>query len=111
MEAIIAQNVGFDISKATLDVNLHPVGSARQFTNDIHGIKALLGWLGDRVIARIVFEPTAPIITASSDNWARPACRWPRSTRYRPGASPRPPAPMPRPMPSMPSFSPAWGRY
>jgi transposase len=60
MEAIIAQNVGVDISKATLDVHLHPAGSARQFTNDAHGIKALRGWLGDHAIARIVFEPTGP---------------------------------------------------
>lgn len=60
MDAIIAQNVGVDISKATLDVHLHPAGKARQFTNDAHGIKALLGWLGDQAIARIVFEPTGP---------------------------------------------------
>jgi transposase len=60
METIIAQNVGVDISKATLDVHLHPAGIARQFTNDASGIKALLGWLGDRDIARIVFEPTGP---------------------------------------------------
>ncbi|PTQ58153.1 transposase [Sphingomonas sp. PP-CE-3G-477] len=60
METIIAQNVGVDISKATLDVHLHPAGIARQFANDASGIKALLGWLGDRDIARIVFEPTGP---------------------------------------------------
>jgi transposase len=60
METIIAQNVGVDISKATLDVHLHPAGVARQFANDASGIKALLGWLGDRDIARIVFEPTGP---------------------------------------------------
>jgi transposase len=60
METIIAQNVGVDISKATLDVHLHSAGIARQFTNDASGIKALLGWLGDRDIARIVFEPTGP---------------------------------------------------
>ncbi len=60
METSIAQNVGVDISKATLDVHLHPAGIARQFANDATGIKALLGWLGDRDIARIVFEPTGP---------------------------------------------------
>ena len=60
METIIAQNVGVDISKATLDVHLHPAGIARQFANDASGIKALLGWLGGRDIARIVFEPTGP---------------------------------------------------
>lgn len=60
METIIAQNVGVDISKATLDVHLHPAGIARQFANDANGIKALIGWLGDRDIVRIVFEPTGP---------------------------------------------------
>lgn len=60
MTSIIAQNVGVDISKATLDVHLHPAGSARQFTNDAKGIKALRGWLGEHDIARIVFEPTGP---------------------------------------------------
>ncbi len=60
METSIAQNVGVDISKATLDVHLHPAGSARQFANDAKGINALLGWLGSHDIARIVFEPTGP---------------------------------------------------
>lgn len=60
MRTIIAQNVGIDISKATLDVHLHPAVSARRFTNDAKGIKALLGWLGEHAIARVVFEPTGP---------------------------------------------------
>lgn len=58
METNIAQNVGVDICKATLDVYLHPAGTARQFTNDAKGLKALLGWLGDRHVVRVVFEPT-----------------------------------------------------
>lgn len=60
MTSIITQNVGVDICKATLDVHLHPAGSARQFTNDAKGIKALIGWLGEQDVARIVFEPTGP---------------------------------------------------
>jgi len=60
MTIIIAQNVGVDISKATLDVHLHPACSARQFANDAKGIKTLLSWLGEHDIARIVFEPTGP---------------------------------------------------
>lgn len=60
MTTIIAQNAGVDISKATLDVHLYPAGNARQFSNDARGIKALLGWLGEHDIARIVFEPTGP---------------------------------------------------
>ena len=58
METKIAQNVGVDICKATLDVHLHPAGIARQFTNDARGLKALLGWLEDRDVTRVVFEPT-----------------------------------------------------
>lgn len=60
MTVIIAQNVGVDISKAMLDVYLHPVGNARQFANNAKGIRALLCWLGEYDIARIVFEPTGP---------------------------------------------------
>lgn len=58
METIIAQNVGVDISKATLDVYLHPAGIARKFANDPKGIQALLGWLAEYMVVRIVFEPT-----------------------------------------------------
>lgn len=60
MTNIIAQNVGVDICKATLDVHLHPAGSARRFANNAKGISALLDWLGGHDIARIVFEPTGP---------------------------------------------------
>lgn len=42
MKTNIAQNVGVDICKATLDVHLHPAGIARQFANDAKGFKALL---------------------------------------------------------------------
>lgn len=58
METNIAQNVGVDICKATLDVYLHPAGIARQFVNDTKGFKALLSWLGDRLVARVIYEPT-----------------------------------------------------
>jgi transposase len=58
MKTNIDQNVGVDISTATLDVYLHPAAIACQFANDLRGIKALLGWLADRQIIRVVFEPT-----------------------------------------------------
>lgn len=58
METNIAQNVGVDICKATLDAHLHPAGIARQFTNDAKGLKALMGWLGGRQVTRVVYEPT-----------------------------------------------------
>ena len=60
MTDIIAQNVGVDISKATLDVHFHPAGNARQFANHAKDIKPLLGWLGGHDIARVVFEPSGP---------------------------------------------------
>lgn len=37
---------------------LHPAGKARQFANDSKGWKALLGWLADCPVVRVVFEPT-----------------------------------------------------
>lgn len=58
METNIAQNVGVDICKATLDVHLYPAGIARQFANDARGTKALLSWLGDHLVTRVVYEPT-----------------------------------------------------
>ena len=58
MTATIAQTVGVDISKLTLDVYLHPQATARQFPNTAAGIKSLLTWLSETSIHRVVFEPT-----------------------------------------------------
>ena len=58
MTATIAQTVGVDISKLTLDVYLHPQATARQFPNTTAGIKALLTLLGQTSIHRVIFEPT-----------------------------------------------------
>ena len=58
MTATLAQTVGVDISKLTLDVYLHPQATARQFPNTAVGITALLGWLGQTTLHRVVFEPT-----------------------------------------------------
>lgn len=58
MAGIIAQTLGVDISKATLDVYLHPQAAARQFPNTTAGIAALLAWLQTYPISRVVFEPT-----------------------------------------------------
>ena len=56
----IAQTVGIDISKATLDVYLHPQASARQFPTTAAGIAALLAWLAQGAVHRVIFEPTGP---------------------------------------------------
>jgi len=58
MLPIIAQTVGIDISKATLDVYLHPQASARQFPNTTAGIAALMAWLAQGAVHRVIFEPT-----------------------------------------------------
>jgi transposase len=58
MTATIAQIVGVDISKRTLDVYLHPQAAARQFPNTAAGIADLLSWLGQAPVHRVVFEPT-----------------------------------------------------
>ena len=58
MTATLAQTVGIDIAKLTLDVYLHPQATARQFANTPAGIKALIAWLGQTPLNRVVFEPT-----------------------------------------------------
>ncbi|MFZ4122084.1 MAG: IS110 family transposase [Caulobacterales bacterium] len=52
------QNLGCDISKESFDVHLHPSGERRRFANDKKGFTALIRWLGDYVVTRIVYEPT-----------------------------------------------------
>jgi transposase len=58
MPGTIAQSVGVDIAKDTLEVHLHPAGKGRRFTNDAKGWTALIAWLGGFIIARIAFEPS-----------------------------------------------------
>lgn len=54
----IAQSVGVDIAKDTLEVCLYPNGSSRRFTNDAAGLQALIAWLDQVAVARVVFEAT-----------------------------------------------------
>lgn len=58
MDAQIPQIVGIDISKATLDVHVHPAGVSRQFANTANGHKALIAWLKLLSIERIAYEAT-----------------------------------------------------
>lgn len=58
MPDTIAQSVGVDIAKDTLDVHLHPAGLSRRLANDAGGWSALIAWLGGFVVARLAFEPT-----------------------------------------------------
>jgi transposase len=54
----IAQSVGVDIAKDTLEVHLHPAGKVGRFANDAKGCAALIAWVKRFPIARIAFEPT-----------------------------------------------------
>jgi len=58
MPGTIAQSVGVDIAKDTLDVHLHPAGRGRRFANCARGWAALIAWLGGFAIVRVAFEPT-----------------------------------------------------
>lgn len=58
MAGTIAQSVGVDIAKDTLEVHLHPAGRVRRFANEAKGWAAVIAWLGDFAIARVAFEPT-----------------------------------------------------
>lgn len=52
--------IGIDISKTRLDVFRLEDQAARQFENSARGVRALMKWLGQTPVARIVFEPTGP---------------------------------------------------
>jgi transposase len=58
MSDILAQSVGVDIAKDTLEVHLHPAGKVGRFANDARGCAALIAWLKGFPIARVAFEPT-----------------------------------------------------
>jgi len=53
-----SSTIGIDISKDFLDVHRLPEGAVSRFGNNKAGHKALIGWLGQTPIARIVYEPT-----------------------------------------------------
>ena len=58
MPRSVAQSIGVDIAKDTLDVHLHPAGLSRRLANDAEGWSALIGLLEGFVVARVAFEPT-----------------------------------------------------
>ena len=58
MRSTVAQSVGVDISKDTLDVAIHPGGESFRVTNNREGHRALIKRLRGFDIARIVFEAT-----------------------------------------------------
>src|SRR5450631_2774806 len=52
--------IGVDISKDHLDVHRLADGASRRFANDKRGHKALIKWLAETPVNRVVFEPTGP---------------------------------------------------
>ena len=65
----------------------------RRFANTKAGHKALIKWLTETPLYRVVFEPTVgPIIAPSNARWASLAFRSSRSIRVRRAASLRRPA-------------------
>jgi len=60
MAKMTEHTIGIDISKTHLDAFRLEDQAARQFENTPRGIRALIRWLGQAPVARIVFEPTGP---------------------------------------------------
>src|SRR5215217_6071160 len=58
MDQLLPQTAGIDIAKDRLDVCLCPDGATRHFTNDAKGHRALIAWLYNYAIQRVVFEAT-----------------------------------------------------
>ena len=52
--------IGVDVSKDHLDAHRLADGAARRFANDKGGHKALIKWLTQTPLYRVVFEPTGP---------------------------------------------------
>ena len=52
--------IGVDVSKDHLDAHRLADGASRRFVNDTGGRKALLKWLAEKPVERVVFEPTGP---------------------------------------------------
>ncbi|MGJ8481975.1 hypothetical protein [Sphingobium yanoikuyae] len=82
MDNSLAQTVGIDISKATLDVFAHPAGYERQFANTAKGHKELLVWLGQWQIDRIAYEATSAYHRRLEQAWADLPCARADFDRY-----------------------------
>src|SRR6202789_4580713 len=52
--------IGVDVSKDHLDAHRLADGAARRFANTKGGHKALIKWLAETPLCRVVFEPTGP---------------------------------------------------
>lgn len=52
--------IGVDLSKDHLDAHRLSDGASRRFANDKAGFRALIKWLAQTPVERVVFEPTGP---------------------------------------------------
>ncbi|MDQ1184179.1 transposase [Agrobacterium larrymoorei] len=50
--------IGADISKDHIDLYRLPDGDRLRVSNDGKGFEAILGWIGNTPVARLVYEPT-----------------------------------------------------
>jgi transposase len=60
MEKMKNDTIGVDVSKDHLDAHRLADGATRRFANDKGGHKALVKWLAQTPLYRVVFEPTGP---------------------------------------------------
>lgn len=58
MRKMNEDSIGIDVSKDWLDAHRLATAEAARFANDRDGHAALLRWIGEEPVARIVFEPT-----------------------------------------------------
>ena len=69
--------IGVDVSKDHLDVHRLSDGGAARFANTTAGFRALAGWLGTGLPARLICEPTGPCHAAFEKRFADtlPLCK------------------------------------
>jgi transposase len=60
MEKMKHDTIGVDVSKDHLDAHRLADGATRRFANDKGSHKALIKWLAETPLNRVVFEPTRP---------------------------------------------------
>jgi hypothetical protein len=90
--------IGVDVSKENLDAHRLADDATRRFANDKGGHKALVKWLAETPLNRVVFEPTGPYHRASNARSAHPAFHSSRSIRVRRAVSLRRLASLRRPI-------------
>ena len=60
-EKMKTDTIGVDVSEDHLDAHRLADGATRRFANDKGGHKALVKWLAETPLNRLVFEPTGPL--------------------------------------------------